>query len=90
MFAICIRIHQTFILRKNTNTFLYKSYDRQNDIVTGRQTDRQTDRRTGGQAGGLAGRQADRQTDRQTDRQKPGQTNKQKSGPHLPYYLTTK
>ena len=70
MFAIYIRIHQTFILRKNTNTFLYKSYDRQNDIVTGsRQAVRQTDRQTEGEVGrqtermtgGQAGRLADRQ-----------------------------
>ena len=82
MFAIYIRIHQTFILRKNANTFLYKSYNRQTDIVT-----------AGRQAGRQAGsRQTDRQTERQKDRQKDreteqGQTNKQKSRPHLPYYL---
>ena len=94
MFAIYIRIHQTFILRKNTNTFLYKSYDRQSDIVTGRQAgsrqagSRQTDRRTGGQAGSRqTDRQKDRETKSRTNKQTNKQTKKQASSALLPYNL---
>ena len=91
MFAVCIRIHQTFILRKNTNTFLYRSYDRQTDIVTGRQqagsrqayrqtdrqTDRQKDRKTGGQAGRKQAAGSRQQAERQRDRETKARTNKQ-------------